>query len=72
MITRFYSCPRLLPASRWNADPDAAYLRYTANETAGGVEFHAAPEAEGFRWWHKLEARSPATMPGAADGTQDR
>ena len=36
------------PASRWNVDPDAAYLHYTANETIGGVEFHAAPEVDGF------------------------
>ena len=36
------------PASRWDVDPDAAYLHYTANETIGGVEFHAAPEADGF------------------------
>ena len=32
--------------SLWNVDPDAAYLHYTANETIGGVEFHAAPEAD--------------------------
>ena len=36
------------PVSRWNVDPDAAYLHYTANETIGGVEFHAAPEVDGF------------------------
>jgi len=35
------------PESRWSVDPDAAYLHYTANETIGGVEFHAAPEADG-------------------------
>jgi phosphoserine aminotransferase len=33
--------------SLWNVDPDAAYLHYTANETIGGVEFHAAPETDG-------------------------
>jgi len=36
------------PVSRWNVDTDAAYLHYTANETIGGVEFHAAPEVDGF------------------------
>jgi phosphoserine aminotransferase len=35
------------PRSQWNVDPDAAYLHYTANETIGGVEFHAATEADG-------------------------
>jgi phosphoserine aminotransferase len=33
---------------RCNVDPGAAYLHYTANETIGGVEFHAVPEADGF------------------------
>ncbi|WOJ88951.1 3-phosphoserine/phosphohydroxythreonine transaminase [Methylocapsa polymorpha] len=35
------------PRPQWNVDPDAAYLHYTANETIGGVEFQAAPEADG-------------------------
>jgi len=32
------------PRATWRVDPDAAYLHYTANETIGGVEFHAPPE----------------------------
>jgi phosphoserine aminotransferase len=31
----------------WQVDPDAAYFFYTANETIGGVEFHAVPEVSG-------------------------
>ena len=29
----------------WAADPEAAYLHYTPNETIGGVEFHFVPDA---------------------------
>lgn len=29
----------------WHADPDAAYLHYTSNETIHGVEFHEIPDA---------------------------
>ena len=37
-----------IPArSAWHIDPNAAYLHYTANETIGGVEFHAIPDASG-------------------------
>jgi phosphoserine aminotransferase len=28
----------------WNADPEAAYVHITSNETIGGVEFHWIPE----------------------------
>ncbi|HET9700681.1 MAG TPA: 3-phosphoserine/phosphohydroxythreonine transaminase [Burkholderiales bacterium] len=30
--------------AQWKADPDAAYVHYTPNETIGGVEFHWVPE----------------------------
>ena len=30
----------------WNVRNDAAYVHYCSNETIGGVEFHAVPEAE--------------------------
>jgi phosphoserine aminotransferase len=30
----------------WNVRPDAAYVHYCSNETIGGVEYHAIPEAE--------------------------
>jgi len=29
----------------WKLNPQAAYLHYTPNETIGGVEFHAVPDA---------------------------
>ncbi len=29
----------------WNVRPDAAYVHYCSNETIGGVEFHAIPQA---------------------------
>jgi phosphoserine aminotransferase len=32
------------PRATWSIDPDTAYLHYTANETIGGVEFHAPPD----------------------------
>ncbi|MFN2643413.1 MAG: 3-phosphoserine/phosphohydroxythreonine transaminase [Burkholderiales bacterium] len=31
----------------WNVRRDAAYVHYCSNETIGGVEFHAVPEAGG-------------------------
>jgi len=31
----------------WNVRPDAAYVHYCSNETIGGVEFHAIPDAKG-------------------------
>ena len=30
---------------QWNVRPDAAYVHYCSNETIGGVEFHAVPQA---------------------------
>lgn len=33
--------------SRWNLDPDAAYLHYTSNETIHGVEFQETPDSKG-------------------------
>ncbi len=37
---------RSLPAREsWQVSEQAAYLYYTANETIGGVEFHAVPES---------------------------
>ncbi len=32
-------------ADTWKLTPDAAYLHYCANETIGGLEFHAPPKA---------------------------
>ena len=32
--------------SQWNVRPDTAYVHYCSNETIGGVEFHAIPEAK--------------------------
>lgn len=32
------------PRSKWQLDPEAAYVHYTANETIGGVEFHWLPD----------------------------
>jgi phosphoserine aminotransferase len=32
---------------QWNVRPDAAYVHYCSNETIGGVEFHAVPDAKG-------------------------
>ncbi len=31
----------------WNLRPEAAYVHYCSNETIGGVEYHAIPEAKG-------------------------
>jgi len=31
----------------WNLRPDAAYVHYCSNETIGGVEYHAIPDAKG-------------------------
>jgi phosphoserine aminotransferase len=31
---------------QWNVRKDAAYVHYCSNETIGGVEFHAVPQAE--------------------------
>nr|WP_199064093.1 3-phosphoserine/phosphohydroxythreonine transaminase [Chromobacterium sp. ASV5] len=36
---------RIPDASEWRLDPAAAYLHYTENETAHGVQFPAAPQA---------------------------
>jgi phosphoserine aminotransferase len=35
----------LPPRAGWELDPGASYLHYTPNETIGGVEFHAIPDA---------------------------
>jgi phosphoserine aminotransferase len=32
---------------QWNVRPDAAYVHYCSNETIGGVEYHAVPDAKG-------------------------
>ncbi len=32
---------------QWNVRPDAAYVHYCSNETIGGVEYHAIPDAKG-------------------------
>ncbi|MBC8412889.1 MAG: 3-phosphoserine/phosphohydroxythreonine transaminase [Nitrospira sp.] len=39
---KFSSVP---PVSEWKLNPEAAYLHYTPNETIGGVEFNAIPDA---------------------------
>jgi phosphoserine aminotransferase len=31
----------------WNTRPEAAYVHYCSNETIGGVEYHAIPDAKG-------------------------
>jgi len=33
------------PRDAWQCDPAASYLHYTSNETIGGVQFHAIPDA---------------------------
>lgn len=38
---------RVPDPERWTLDPDAAYLHYTANDTASGVEFASTPDARG-------------------------
>lgn len=35
---------RVPPRDSWQLDPDAAYVYFCANETIGGVEYHAVPE----------------------------
>ena len=35
------------PAAQWHVDTTGAYLHYTVNETAAGVEFHWSPDAHG-------------------------